>query len=181
MLHILHDIEGNRLAEYLYDSATQSSTLVAEYIWMDGTLVGVVTGGVLYFVYSDHIGRPVLATDANDNLVYQALRSPHKPLAPRAPRPNAQLRRPPPAPDPLRGTARHSSAAASAPRRHRRAGLPLAACATPDARRGTPRGDLAPPKAGRTPERETAPGGSSEGRAPALRRQGAPRTRTHKT
>ncbi len=53
----------NRLAEYEDDPATTSTTLLREYIWFDGLPVGVVQGGSLYFARTDHIGRPVFATD----------------------------------------------------------------------------------------------------------------------
>ena len=71
-LHVVHDADGNRLAEYDYDAATQTSTLLREYIWLDGEAVGVVEGGVVYFVRSDHIGRPVFATDGTGAKVWTA-------------------------------------------------------------------------------------------------------------
>ena len=55
--------EANRLAEYAYDPVTQTSTLLREYIWLDGLPIGVVESGALYYVRTDHIGRPIYATD----------------------------------------------------------------------------------------------------------------------
>ena len=63
MIHVVHDPDGNRIAEYDYDSATGSSTLIREYIWMAGRPVAVVEGGQIYFIRTDHIGRPVFATN----------------------------------------------------------------------------------------------------------------------
>ncbi len=64
IIHVVHDLGGNRLAEYLYDDVAQTSSLIREYVWMDGLPVAVIEGGVVYFVRRDHIGRPVFATDS---------------------------------------------------------------------------------------------------------------------
>ncbi len=72
MLHAVHGPDGNRIAEYLWDPVAQASTLVREYVWMDGIAVGVVEGGVLYFVRTDHIGRPVFATNGAGAKVWEA-------------------------------------------------------------------------------------------------------------
>ena len=42
-----------------------------EYIWLNGEAVGVVEGGVLYFVRTDHIGRPAFATDGTGAKVWE--------------------------------------------------------------------------------------------------------------
>ena len=44
-IHAVYDLDGNRIAEYDYDTATGTSTLIREYIWMNGVPVGVVEGG----------------------------------------------------------------------------------------------------------------------------------------
>ena len=72
VLHAVHGPDGNRIAEYLWDPVAQASTLVREYVWMDGMAVGVVEGGVLHFVRTDHIGRPVFATDSAGTKVWEA-------------------------------------------------------------------------------------------------------------
>ncbi len=41
IIHSIFDLEGNRIAEYDYDSAAGTSTLLREYIWMDGVPVAV--------------------------------------------------------------------------------------------------------------------------------------------
>jgi len=38
-LHSVHDLEGNRIAEYLYDDMTQTSSLLREYVWLDGVVI----------------------------------------------------------------------------------------------------------------------------------------------
>jgi len=40
-----------------------TSTLEREYIWMNGVPVATIEGGTTYYVRTDHIGRPVFATD----------------------------------------------------------------------------------------------------------------------
>jgi len=62
-IHAVHDAAGNRIAEYRFNPATGTSTLIREYIWAAGQAVGVVEGGQLFFVRTDHIGRPVFATN----------------------------------------------------------------------------------------------------------------------
>lgn len=71
-IHSLHDAAGNRIAEYLYDESTLTSTLIREYIWADGMIVAVVENGVLYSVRTDHIGRPVFATDSTGTKIWEA-------------------------------------------------------------------------------------------------------------
>ncbi|NSX55970.1 RHS repeat domain-containing protein [Parasulfitobacter algicola] len=73
VLHSVHDVDGNRIAEYEWDAVTQTSTLLREYVWMDGMAVAVVEGGAVYFVRTDHIGRPVFATNANGGKVWEVL------------------------------------------------------------------------------------------------------------
>ena len=71
-VHVVHDADGNRLAEYDYDPSTQTATLLRGYIWLHGVPVGVVEGVVLYFVRTDHIGRPEFATDGTGVKVWEA-------------------------------------------------------------------------------------------------------------
>ena len=68
-MHVVHDADGNRLAEYDYDPATSTATLLRD-IWLNGEAIGVVEGGVLYFVRTDHIGRPAFATDGTLSLIH---------------------------------------------------------------------------------------------------------------
>jgi uncharacterized protein RhaS with RHS repeats len=63
---------GNRIAEYQFNATTGVSTLIREYIWANGQVVGVFEGGQLYFVRSDHIGRPVFATNDTGTVVWTA-------------------------------------------------------------------------------------------------------------
>jgi YD repeat-containing protein len=72
VIHVVHDYDGNRLAEYDYDATTDTSTLLREYVWLDGEAVGVVENDVFYFVRTDHIGRPVFATDDTGTVQWTA-------------------------------------------------------------------------------------------------------------
>ena len=84
-IHNVFDVEGNRIAEYEIDDLTGVSTLLREYVWMDGVPVAVVENDTVYFVRSDHIhclaghcpqcprgGRPVFATDDTGTVVWTA-------------------------------------------------------------------------------------------------------------
>ncbi|NSX56944.1 RHS repeat protein [Parasulfitobacter algicola] len=71
-LHSVHDLDGQRIAEYEYDPGAGTSTLLREYVWMDMTPVAVIENGQVYFIRADHIGRPVFATDSNGTKVWEA-------------------------------------------------------------------------------------------------------------
>ena len=75
-IHSIHDLDGNRIAEYEIDAFDCTSTLLREYIWLDGAPVAVVEGGEVYFIRSDHIGRPLFATDSADTKVWEASYTP---------------------------------------------------------------------------------------------------------
>lgn len=60
------------MAEFAYDPVAGTSTLLREYVWFEGKPIAVIEGGVVYFVRSDHIGRPVFATDATGAKVWEA-------------------------------------------------------------------------------------------------------------
>ncbi len=60
------------IAEYLYDESAGTSSLIREYIWANGTVIGVYENGTLYFVRTDHVGRPVFATDSAGTKVWEA-------------------------------------------------------------------------------------------------------------
>lgn len=71
-IHSIYDLEGKRIEEYLFDPVASTSTLIREYVWLDGKPIAVIEGGVIYFVRSDHIGRPVFATDGTAAVVWSA-------------------------------------------------------------------------------------------------------------
>jgi len=77
VFHSLHDLAGNRIAEYAVTPANPSNgtpasnTLSREYIWMGSQPVAVVEGGQLYYIRTDHIGRPVFATDDTGTKVWE--------------------------------------------------------------------------------------------------------------
>ena len=57
IIHLIHDLDGNRIAEYLYDDVAGTSSLIREYVWLEDRPVAVIKGGVIYYVRTDHIGR----------------------------------------------------------------------------------------------------------------------------
>ena len=67
-IHSVYGPDGNRIAEY--NEAT--GALIRQYIWLEGAPIAVVEGGVVSFVRSDHIGRPVFATDVSGVKVWTA-------------------------------------------------------------------------------------------------------------
>ena len=71
-IHSVFDQEGRRIAEYAHDPLSGASTLIREYLWAADRLVGVFEGGALFLVRTDHIDRPVLATDRAGAVVWKA-------------------------------------------------------------------------------------------------------------
>ena len=71
-IHSVFDSEGRRIAEY--NEAT--GALIREYVWNGWEPVAVIEGGVISFVRTDHIGRPVFATNASGTKVWTATYSP---------------------------------------------------------------------------------------------------------
>lgn len=71
-IHSVHDLNGNRIAEYDYDNTTGASTLIREYIWMGATPVAIIEGGAIFYIRTDHIQRPVFATDNTGAQVWEA-------------------------------------------------------------------------------------------------------------
>jgi RHS repeat-associated protein len=69
-IHSVFGPDGNRIAEYSFNPSTGVSTLLREYVWLDGEPVAVIEGGSIYYVRSDHIGRPVFATNASGAVVW---------------------------------------------------------------------------------------------------------------
>lgn len=55
------------LGEYSWSGSGWTS-----YLWLGGQLVGVVRNNTLYYVHSDHLGRPEIVTDAGKNIVWRA-------------------------------------------------------------------------------------------------------------
>jgi RHS repeat-associated protein len=66
------DSEGRRIAEY--NEAT--GALIREYVWNGWEPVAVIEGGVISFVRTDHIGRPVFATNSTGVKVWSATYQP---------------------------------------------------------------------------------------------------------
>lgn len=61
-----------RIAEFDFDPVSKVSTLLREYVWFEGKPIAVIEDGVVYYVRSDHIGKPVFATDATGAKVWEA-------------------------------------------------------------------------------------------------------------
>ena len=67
-IHLVFDADGNRIAEY----DQTSGALIREYVWFEGAAVAVIEARVVYYIRSDHIGRPVFATNAAGVQVWAA-------------------------------------------------------------------------------------------------------------
>ncbi len=71
---------GTLLTRYVYDG---DSRLIAEhldngdvwtnYLWFAGELVGLIRGGNVYYIHTDHLGRPELATDNTKAVVWKSI------------------------------------------------------------------------------------------------------------
>jgi YD repeat-containing protein len=67
-IHSVFDAQGRRIAEY--NEAT--GALIREYVWLNWEPIAVIEGGVTYLVRTDHIGRPVFATNTSGVKVWTA-------------------------------------------------------------------------------------------------------------
>ncbi len=65
---LVYDRSGNLIAEM--DSV--SGSVLAEYIWLDGTPLAFVQSGQTYHVHVDHLGSPKALTDASGQVVWKA-------------------------------------------------------------------------------------------------------------
>ena len=68
VIHSVFNDDGQRIAEY--DEAT--GALIRAYVWLDDRPLAVIEGGQVYFVRTDHIGRPVFATTSAGTQVWSA-------------------------------------------------------------------------------------------------------------
>jgi RHS repeat-associated protein len=87
-----YDFDGQRVAkttssaitQFLYDRAGHllaenngaTGAAQTEYLWLDDMPLALVTGGTLYFIHPDHLGTPQKATDAAQNLAWDAVLRP---------------------------------------------------------------------------------------------------------
>jgi RHS repeat-associated protein len=71
-LHSVFDSQGRRIAEY--NEAT--GALIREYVWMGWEPIAVIEGSVVSFIRTDHIGRPVFATNTAGTKVWTASYTP---------------------------------------------------------------------------------------------------------
>jgi RHS repeat-associated protein len=69
--HYVYDQAGHLLAE-----SDDSGNTLTEYVWFDDMPLALVanvdTSPSLYFVHTDHLDRPIMMTDANKSIVWQA-------------------------------------------------------------------------------------------------------------
>ena len=56
-IHVVHDLDGNRLAAYEIDNVTGAQVPLQEYVWFEGPPVAVVDGQTdeVFFVRTDHM------------------------------------------------------------------------------------------------------------------------------
>jgi RHS repeat-associated protein len=71
------------ITQYVYDQAghllvesDDSGNTLTEYVWLDDMPIALIanvnTSPSLYFVHTDHLNRPIMMTDANKAIVWQA-------------------------------------------------------------------------------------------------------------
>jgi len=70
--HFLYDRARRLLAE----SNGATGAAQTEYVWLDDMPLALVTSGNLYFVHPDHLGTPQKATDAAQNVAWDAVLRP---------------------------------------------------------------------------------------------------------
>ena len=70
---------GAETTLYFYDQGGQLlaetdgfGNTLKEYLYVDGMPVGMVSGGTVTYIHTDHLGTPQLLTDANQAIVWAA-------------------------------------------------------------------------------------------------------------
>jgi RHS repeat-associated protein len=71
-IHSVFDSQGRRIAEY----NEGTGALIREYVWLGWEPIAVIEGGVTSLVRTDHIGRPVFATNTTGVKVWTASYTP---------------------------------------------------------------------------------------------------------
>jgi len=70
--HFVYDRGGHLLAE----SNGATGAAQTEYVWLDDMPLALVTNANLYFIHPDHLNTPQKATDASQNLAWDAVLRP---------------------------------------------------------------------------------------------------------
>ena len=65
-IHSVFDSQSRRIAEY----NESTGALIREYVWNGWEAIAVIEGGVISYVRTDHIGRPVFATNSTGAVVW---------------------------------------------------------------------------------------------------------------
>ena len=58
--------------ELLAETAAGSATMSTQYVWLQGEPIAMIRNNVLYYLYTDHLGRPEIATTTAHALVWRA-------------------------------------------------------------------------------------------------------------
>ena len=65
-------------SEMQWTGDTAAPAIIYEYIWLNGHPVGQVDGGVInHWTFTDHLGTPIIQTDASGNIYWQAEYEPY--------------------------------------------------------------------------------------------------------
>ncbi|WP_341501920.1 RHS repeat-associated core domain-containing protein [Gallaecimonas sp. GXIMD4217] len=64
--HFIYGQGGELLTE------TRAGSRYKSYVWLDGEIVGLIHNGQLYYVHSDHLGRPEQVTNQSQTVVWKA-------------------------------------------------------------------------------------------------------------